>query len=271
MMDRFSRWFMLLGALVAASIYVNPSARADIFTNASVGGAPTGVNYVNFDNLPLGTAGGTSGGIGVSFASDGQAVQGAVGGQYAAPYLSNSNGVLFGDNTVSGPDTTTYLTTGLGSVTLIAARRGEAISASSGDRSTATTPLSFYDGGSLVGTVTGSDVNSERQWQTRGPTAPSMSTSHSQARRFRQGRGVEHAIRFRVRQRLLQRDGPDARAQHDADRWVRLARRILREASGPAYGLGRLISRDRPGQPARRSMRQNHTRGRASQPAPSPS
>ena len=76
-----------------------------------------GVSYVNFDNIPLWNGGGTSGGIGVTFTGTGQAVQGASSGVYAAPFLSNSNGVLFGDPTVAGPDATTYLTTGTGSVT----------------------------------------------------------------------------------------------------------------------------------------------------------
>ena len=93
-------------------------ARASFTIDALVGGAPTGVSYVNFDNLPLGPCAGTSGGIGVSYSGTGQAVQGSSSGVYAAPFLSNSNGALFGDPTVSGPDATTYLTTGIGSVSL---------------------------------------------------------------------------------------------------------------------------------------------------------
>jgi hypothetical protein len=58
-----------------------------------------------------------SNGITVSFTGDGQAVQGSESGVYAAPYLSNGNGTLFGDPN-NGADTTTYLTTGTGSVTL---------------------------------------------------------------------------------------------------------------------------------------------------------
>jgi hypothetical protein len=158
MTDRFSRWFIVLGALVAASISVSPSAHADVFTNAVVGGAPTGVNYVNFEDLALGAGGGTSGGIGVSFTSDGQAVQGAVGGQYAAPFLSSSNGFLFGDNTVSGADKATYLTTGLGSVTLIMPGVEKYFGILWGSVDGYNT-LSFYKGGNLVRAVTGTDVN----------------------------------------------------------------------------------------------------------------
>ncbi len=47
----------------------------------------------------------------------GQAAQGSLTDVYAAPYLSNGNGTPFGDP-LNGPDTTTYLTTGVGSVKL---------------------------------------------------------------------------------------------------------------------------------------------------------
>ena len=56
------------------------TAQASFIVTASVGGAATGVNYANFNNLPLGSAGGTSGGIGVSFVPDGQTVAGASDG-----------------------------------------------------------------------------------------------------------------------------------------------------------------------------------------------
>jgi hypothetical protein len=65
-----------------------PVAQAGLTITASVGGAPTGVSYANFDNLPLGNVGGTSGGIGVTFTSDGQAVQNSQSGVYDAPNLS---------------------------------------------------------------------------------------------------------------------------------------------------------------------------------------
>jgi len=117
---RIVRSFTAFGVLVFGLTCTSNVAQAALSINppASVGGVPTGVSYVNFDNLTLGAVGGTSGGVGVSFTTDGQAVQGSLAGIYAPPFLSNSNGVLFGDNTVSGPDTTTYLTTGTGSVTL---------------------------------------------------------------------------------------------------------------------------------------------------------
>ncbi len=59
-------------------------AQAGIVVDASVGGAPAGMNYANFDNLSLGSGGGVSGGITVSFTGDGQTVQGSQPNVYAA-------------------------------------------------------------------------------------------------------------------------------------------------------------------------------------------
>ncbi|WP_435009396.1 PEP-CTERM sorting domain-containing protein [Tundrisphaera lichenicola] len=133
-------------------------ARASFTIDAAVGGAPTGVNYVNFDNLSLGNAGGVSGGVTVSFTGDGQAVQGAVSGLYAAPFLSNSNGAPFGDPTVSGPDMTTYLSTGVGSVTLSLPGPQKYFGMLWGSVDSYNS-LSFYDSSNqLLGTITGLDV-----------------------------------------------------------------------------------------------------------------
>jgi len=126
--------------------------------SASVGGAPTGVSYANFDNLPLGNAGGISNGITVSFTSDGQAVQGSLSGYYAAPYLSNNNGTLFGDPN-NGPDATTYLTTGVGSVTLTMPGQEKYLGLLWGSVDAYNT-LSLYEGSTLIGSVTGTDVTS---------------------------------------------------------------------------------------------------------------
>ena len=118
MSHKFVRTCVAAGVLSYCLIGMGPVAWAGLTVTASVGGAPTGMNYESFDSLALGNAGGTTpSGIAVSFAGDGQAVQGSESGVYAAPYLSNGNGTLFGD-TSNGPDTTTFLTTGVGSITL---------------------------------------------------------------------------------------------------------------------------------------------------------
>ncbi len=153
---------ILAGALILLGGHVEA---ATLTVSSSVGGAPTGINYVNFDNLDLGTAGGSSGGVPVSFSPEAQVVQGALEGKYAPPYLSNSNGILFGDST-NGQDTTKYLTSG-------------STGASSGAKAVLSFPtaelymgllwgsvdpentLTFYSGGiggTLVGSVSGLDV-----------------------------------------------------------------------------------------------------------------
>lgn len=91
---------------LATSAYAGP-----IVQNSTVGGAPTGVSFTNFDNLALGTAGGVSNGITVSFQNDGAVVQGTNNPINAAPFLSNNNGVPFGDPT-NGQDATHYITSG---------------------------------------------------------------------------------------------------------------------------------------------------------------
>ncbi len=134
-------------------------AWATLTLSASVGGAPNGANYANFDNLALGDGGGTSGGVTVSFSGTAQAVQGSSSGYYAAPYLSSNNGALFGDPT-NGPDTTTYLTTGVDTVTLNLPGNESYFGVLWGSVDSYNT-LSFYEGSTLVGTITGSMVTAD--------------------------------------------------------------------------------------------------------------
>lgn len=148
-----------VSALAIGLSAVSAPAGAVLVWSSAVGGTPTGASYANFDDLALGSAGGTSGGINVSFVPDGQTVTGALSGKYAAPYISNSNGVLFGDSTVSGPDATQYLSTGKGQVILDLPGQAFYFGLLWGSVDNYNT-LSFYDGGSLVGSLTGLDVNS---------------------------------------------------------------------------------------------------------------
>ena len=101
------------GVLAVGLCLAATTASATVVLSGSVGGVPAGAdNYENFDTLPLGETGGvTPTGITVAFVTDAGAVQGAVNGKYAAPFLSNGNGTLFGDPS-DGADTTTYLTSG---------------------------------------------------------------------------------------------------------------------------------------------------------------
>ena len=156
-MGFFMKKFVGLAAAVGAlALLGSTAANATLVVSASVGGAPTGVSYVNFDDLPLGNAGGTTGGVAVSFLPDGQTVSGAVVGVYAAPYLSNNNGVPFGDPN-NGADTTHYVTTGLGSMTLQFPILEKYVGLLWGSVDTYNT-LTFYDGATIVGSLTGTDV-----------------------------------------------------------------------------------------------------------------
>lgn len=146
----------LLATLAAATALGATGANASLVVNATIGGAPAGVAYVNFDNLASGNAGGASGGVQVSFSGDGQIVTGSASGVYAAPYLSNNNGVLFGDAS-NGPDATSYVTSGIGSAKFMFPAFEHYVGLLWGSVDSYNT-LSFYDGATLVGTMTGTDV-----------------------------------------------------------------------------------------------------------------
>jgi hypothetical protein len=156
MADGILRTCVAVGVLSLGLLVMSPVAQAGLNIDSSVGGAPTGVNYVNFDNLPLGAAGGVSNGIAVSFGGDGQTVVGSQSGVYAAPFLSKGNGMLFGDPN-NGADTTKYLSTGVGSVTLVLPGEEKYVGLLWGSVDNYNT-LSLFNGSTLVGTVTGMDV-----------------------------------------------------------------------------------------------------------------
>ena len=56
------RTCVAVGVLSLSVLGMSPVARAGLSIDSSVGGAPTGVNYANFDGLPLGATGGVSNG-----------------------------------------------------------------------------------------------------------------------------------------------------------------------------------------------------------------
>lgn len=161
---------VLLPAIAAAALVTSTAAHAvpGYIISGSVGGAPTGVTYENFNSLPLGTVTNavTPSGVIVTTTPSAGVVQGSVGGQYAAPYLSGGNGTGFGPGGTDqsdGADTTPYITAGStganpnSAVTLLfpSLERYMGILWGSVD---AYNTLSLYNGDSLVGTITGSDV-----------------------------------------------------------------------------------------------------------------
>lgn len=157
MKSRTLKSLAALGTFLMGMSLAAGNANASFIINATVGGAPTGVNYANFDNLPLGSAGGVSGGITVSFNPDGQVVTGASDGFYAAPFISGGNGVLFGDPTIAGADTTQYLSTGVGSVTLALPGSQLYLGLLWGSVDNYNN-LEFFSGATSVGTVNGVDI-----------------------------------------------------------------------------------------------------------------
>jgi hypothetical protein len=154
----------LLSVAIVAVVGVG-QAEADLITFCAVGGAPTGVTRDNLDWLTMGSGGGTNPDtfMTVTFGGDGQAVQGSVTSQYAAPYLSGLNGTGFG-NIGSGLDDTTYVSSGSMGATGGAAQATFTfltpqqyfglLWGSADDYNT----LSFFNGATLVGALTGSDV-----------------------------------------------------------------------------------------------------------------
>jgi hypothetical protein len=149
---------------VLLSTAISSMAAAAIAIAGSVGGAPTGVSKVNFDDLPLGSAGGVatgpSGSVLVSFGGEGAAVVGFIPNFYARPFLSGGNGLGFGPgatNQADGLDLQPYLSTGLGSVTLTFGAPQLYLGMLWGSVD-AVNKLEFYNGALLVGTVTGADV-----------------------------------------------------------------------------------------------------------------
>ena len=156
MSARIVRTLTAAGALALGMTLAGAGAYAGVTINSAVGGAPTGVNYVNFDGLSLGNGGGTSNGVGVSFTGDAQAVQGSLSGIYAAPFLSNGNGTQFGDAN-NGPDATTFITTGTSTVTLDLPGAEHYIGLLWGSVDAYNT-LELYNGTTIVGTVTGANI-----------------------------------------------------------------------------------------------------------------
>lgn len=150
------RTFAAVGALAFG--FVAGSAQASLIISSSIGGAATGANKVNFDSCALGSGGCVTGGITVAFTPDGQVVNGSVAGAYAAPFLSGGNGAGFGSpDQPNGVDTTNYLTTGVGTVTLMFGGLQNYVGLLWGSVDDYNT-LSFYNGATLVGQITGVDV-----------------------------------------------------------------------------------------------------------------
>jgi hypothetical protein len=154
------------GFLVAEIIFIlgisaiSSASIAATSLNAAVGGTPVGAGpYLNFDDLAP-TGGAVGGGVTVSFSGIGAgpvALPNAVG-KYAAPYITGGNGALFGNTQADGPNTTQYLNTGIGQVTLQLDQYHNYFGLLWGSADDYNT-LSFYDGSNLLFSYTGRDVD----------------------------------------------------------------------------------------------------------------
>ena len=168
MRSTLTRSLALCAALAAAG-----AAQAALTVSGSVGGAPTGVTLDNLDWMVLGPESPPQGpspqsGIIVTFTPYAQAVQGSVIGQYTAPFISGGNGTGFGNpigtDQPNGVNNTPYITTGFtfgASAEILLPDNGGLGYLYFGllwGTVDAHNTLSFYNGATLVGSITGSDV-----------------------------------------------------------------------------------------------------------------
>lgn len=165
---------VVLSSLVILGLSASSAQAASLTVTTAVGGAPTGVALDNLNWLTLGSGGGTNGPVTITFNPDAGAVQGASSGLYAAPVYSNLNGAAFGDN-YNGVDQSTYITSGSTGGNYPGASAEIAFSSyqkyfgllwgSVDDYNT----LSFYDGNTLLGTVTGVQASLVAPTGDQGP------------------------------------------------------------------------------------------------------
>ena len=162
----------IVGSVFALAAWgLVPSAPANsglLAISGTVGGAPTGVTRENFDTLVPGSRSTTllPSGIVISFQADAQPVLGSAPGLYAVPFLSGANGGGFGPGggtQAVGPDATVYVTGGsteafaTARVTLQLPAPERYFGLLWGSLDVYIT-LSFYNGATLIETVTGGDV-----------------------------------------------------------------------------------------------------------------
>lgn len=148
-----------LGLVVAGAVSlafaagVSGAEASPLSVNASVGGSPlagTGATYVNFANaMPSG--------LNLGFTGQGNMATGSNWWE-SAPYLSGGSGSLFGETQGTGRIQTQYASTGTGSIAMNFASPETYFGMLWGSVDKWNL-LSFYDNGTLVGSVTGAQVN----------------------------------------------------------------------------------------------------------------
>ena len=150
---------LLLASTLALGLVSGLFADNITFTSIN-GGAAAGSPKINFDNLDLGSATqAVNADLTVSFSGGAAVVQPPnVSGVYAAPFVSGVNGLGFGSpDQPFGADTTRFLSTGIGSITLQFASSQRYFGLLWGSVDDYNT-LSFYNGTTLLQSFTGADI-----------------------------------------------------------------------------------------------------------------
>jgi hypothetical protein len=161
MRNRFS------AALLGFALLAGPVDASPLSWSSLPGGSAEGALRENFDSLALGTTTQlTPSGITVQLAGTAAIVAGSLASRYAAPFLTGANGAGFGPggaDQAGGVNATTYLSAGStgadpsSRVTLILPFEVDYIGLLWGSVD-AYNSLSLYDGTTLIGTITGTQI-----------------------------------------------------------------------------------------------------------------
>jgi hypothetical protein len=148
--------------LTLSLTWAAPAARADltILSSSTTGGPLPGAIYTNFNNfaVPSNATQTTTTGVVVSFSGSATTAN-TSDNTHARPYINTPTlqAAPFGNPQGPGPDLATYLSTGIGSVTMTLPGTEHYFGVLWGSVDAYNT-LSFFNGATLVGSVTGSQV-----------------------------------------------------------------------------------------------------------------
>lgn len=149
---------LLSSALLVALVGSQLANAATVTLTSVIGGAATGSVKQSFDSLAAGSSADvTLGAMTIDFSGASKVVNGSVGGQYAAPYVSNQNMLGFGP-LFTGADNTNYLTVGAGAnikLSFTSTQKYFGLLWGSVDTYNS---IKFYKGAAEVGSFTGANV-----------------------------------------------------------------------------------------------------------------
>ncbi len=147
----------LITSLLSLGLLAQVASASSITLSAAVGGLASGSTKLTFDSLTPGSQATTTiSGATISFSGSAKAVLGN-NAQYAAPYISGSNGLGFGN--ALGQDTSVYLTAGTGSVTFDFSGDLQKYFGVLWGSVDSYNHVKFYQAGTLVGSFSGLDVS----------------------------------------------------------------------------------------------------------------